>query len=381
MNILFDARHLVHEVSGLSRYTYCLLEGLISLPGERGKLEIIVREEALRKPNILERALFAMIDERKSESIVLKPVNVPLFNLKHHWHMRRLVNASDADVYFYPYIDLPWGIKKRCVFVIHDLFPLLMKDYIVSNRFIKTLYYKWIVSRSLAIHHIKCIAVSKSTASDIARFFPARDPRRLRVVYEALVKVPVGENQTSVRSEIRDIITAGPYLFYAGDRRPHKNIPKMIEIFGFLKENYFPSLRFILAGSEKNFASNLETLAAASPGVQLTGRVSEGELNLLQDHMEALFFLSRYEGFGLPILEAAARGRRIITSNLSSLPEVSPPWALLLNPHADSERLAKEIASYLEVPCSATTSAAWVQEKFSWSRAAGEIFDRAFIYA
>jgi glycosyltransferase involved in cell wall biosynthesis len=374
MHIIYDARHLVHEVSGLSRYTYCLLCGLIDSPTIFTRLEILVRDVAIEQPNTLEAAILHQVSTSAAvDKIQFKPVTAPLFGWKHHLQISRLVNRSSADVYFYPYIDFPLGIKKRSIFVVHDLFPLVMPDYIVKWRKIKTIYYRWIIGHTLLKKNIHCIAVSHSTRADVLRFFPSIPVNRLSAVLEALVSIRGAKTAEIIRPAMRDLGNQVPFLFYVGDRRPHKNLRKMIDIHASLVNLGHPDLKFVIAGSEKNFAFDLESYISNKKGIMILGRLNEAELAFCQEHMSALFFLSKYEGFGLPVLEAAQRGKRIITSSISSLPEVAPPWALLLDQAGAVEDLAKKISVYLkDTICGVDLG--WVESRFSWQKAALEVF-------
>ena len=90
--------------------------------------------------------------------------------------------------------------------------------------------------------------------------------------------------------------------------------------------------------------------------------------------MEALFFLSKYEGFGLPIIEAAKQNKKIITSNISSCKEIAPDNSLLLDPAGDVRELASKCYDYLNKKIYINNEQ--YLKQFSWEKAVEQIFSR-----
>ena len=118
---------------------------------------------------------------------------------------------------------------------------------------------------------------------------------------------------------------------YVGEHRPHKNIDRLISAFArfqSMSEKYRDSA-LILAGAAHHSYHLPEPLPK---NVRYVGHVSDATLDHLYSHTIALCFVSLYEGFGLPILEAMRRGVAVITSNISSMPEVAGDAALLVDP-------------------------------------------------
>jgi glycosyltransferase involved in cell wall biosynthesis len=134
---------------------------------------------------------------------------------------------------------------------------------------------------------------------------------------------------------------------YAGDRRPHKNIKKIIDLYVALKhESYSGDL--LLVGSQKNYDFDIEEYISTIEGVYILGNVDDSELLNLYLQMDALIFLSKYEGFGLPAVESGMLGKKIIVSDGGALKEVSPSWAFVLPSSRDVSQEARNILHYLE---------------------------------
>jgi glycosyltransferase involved in cell wall biosynthesis len=125
-------------------------------------------------------------------------------------------------------------------------------------------------------------------------------------------------------------------VLYVGNIKPHKNLVRLIEAFAALRQRGFDDLKLVIIGDE---ISKLPALRRAVHGHKLHKHVRF--LGYLADDMLAIFyrlaavfvFPSLYEGFGLPPLEAMASGTPVVTSNVSSLPEVTGGAAVLVDPY------------------------------------------------
>jgi glycosyltransferase involved in cell wall biosynthesis len=130
-----------------------------------------------------------------------------------------------------------------------------------------------------------------------------------------------------------------PYVLYVGKLEPRKNLPTLIEAFVSIARG-FPDHQLVLAGNPGwDFQAIYET-AARIPRrerVRFTGFVDEADLPALYAGADLFVYPSSYEGFGIPVLEAMACGTPVITSNVSSLPEVAGDAGLLVDPLDVSE--------------------------------------------
>ena len=146
----------------------------------------------------------------------------------------------------------------------------------------------------------------------------------------------------------------------------------MIKIFTLLQKKYDYNGYFVIAGSEKNFDIDIDSLASNNEKIKLIGKVSDNELLSLYKNMESLFFISEYEGFGLPIIESARLMKKIITSNTSSCCEIAPNNALLINHNDSIDLICKKIFIYLtsEIKINNTD----FLMNFSWKKSVLNIF-------
>ncbi len=140
-----------------------------------------------------------------------------------------------------------------------------------------------------------------------------------------------------------------PYVLYVGKLEPRKSLPTLIRAFDRIAGD-FPAHQLVLAGNPGwDYAEVEATLhdIGCRERVRFTGFVEEADLPALYAAADLFVYPSLYEGFGFPVLEAMACGTPVITSNLSSLPEVAGDAALLVDPH-DMNALANAMQQVLD---------------------------------
>jgi len=178
---------------------------------------------------------------------------------------------------------------------------------------------------------------SESARSDLVRLTGV-DPERVTAIHhgvdaDAFRPVPASE-VGRVRATFG---IEGPYLFFVGGIEPRKNLISVARAFGDLRGD---AMLVLAGGPVRWYPEGVEELgeaiAALSPGARdrviLPGYVSDVDKLALLTGASAFLYPSRYEGFGMPVLEAMACGIPVLTSNVSSLPEVAGNAAVLVDP-------------------------------------------------
>ena len=183
------------------------------------------------------------------------------------------------------------------------------------------------------------ITVSRNTARDVARL-AGIDPARIHVVPLA-PSLPRTDAEPGAVLERHRV--AEPYLLFVGTLEPRKNLIRLIRAYRRSSANRDHAL--VIAGPLGWRSRPLHReLASSGPGrVVVTGRVPATDLDALHRHAAAFVYPSLYEGFGLPVLDAMARGIPTIVANTSSLPEVVGDAALQVNP-----RSVRDLASAID---------------------------------
>jgi glycosyltransferase involved in cell wall biosynthesis len=194
----------------------------------------------------------------------------------------------------------------------------------------------------LALRRAACImAVSETTRQDLARIFQLR-PEKIQVIYNAIdERFQSGHANDADRAFIAERYQVNyPFILYAGNIQPHKNLLRVIESFSALKsrlakEGEYPDLKLIIIGDDLSSHPDLRRAVIRSgmqQDVRFLGFVPIEALRIFYDVAKVFLFPSLYEGFGLPPLEAMSLGTPVVTSNVSSLPEVVGDAAVLVNP-------------------------------------------------
>lgn len=239
----------------------------------------------------------------------------------------KLYRQLRASLLFSPITEAPLGTSCRTVVMVHDLIPLRFPRW----RSPLTSYCKFYMPLVLRqAEHILCN--SQATANDVINYFqiPASKITVIALGYDQGHFQP-GEDDSPSRKK--------PYFLFIGRHDPHKNVARVIQAFAKVKGNQEVDL--VLAGpTDRRYTPKLITLATElgiADAVHCLDYVSYDQLRQLYRQAIALVFPSLWEGFGFPVLEAMACGTAVITSNLSSLPEVAGDSALLIDPFSVDE--------------------------------------------
>jgi glycosyltransferase involved in cell wall biosynthesis len=284
------------------------------------------------------------------------------------WKLRRL----GAELLHSPHYVLPLLCPTTAVVTIHDCIHLLFPEYL-PNRF--AYHYARFMLGSAIRRSALVFTVSEASRADILRFYPGSDPERIQVVPNAidptLLDEPGGEEMARVRERYQ---IQGRFVLYAGNIKPHKNLDRLISAFGRLKQRAgHEDVKLLIIGDEVTRYGSLRRVmegAGVRQDVRFFGFVPDRTLASLYRMASVFAFPSLYEGFGLPPLEAMACGTPVVTSRLSSLPEVVGDAALLVDPYS-----VDEIAGALERVLSDSTLADDLRARgrarvarFSWER-------------
>ncbi len=297
---------------------------------------------------------------------------------------RNIVRRLECDVVHIPHLFwIPRGLSCPYIVTVHDLLEHMYGARDGSN--LRRILHVQLTRRALR-HAARVIAVSQFTKSELEKYFnlPAD---RIEVVYNAIDERFLRGHATDLdRQLIAERYQVNyPFVLYAGAIRPHKNLVRIIEAFSALKtelekEQQLADLKLIIIGDDLSSHPDLRRTVVRS-GVQndvrFLGFVPIEVLRIFYDVAKVFVFPSLYEGFGLPPLEAMAHGTPVVTSNTSSLPEVTGNAAVLVNPENVFE-IRRALQKALLDPALRTRMKQRGYEqsqRFSWSASVSRILE------
>ena len=191
----------------------------------------------------------------------------------------------------------------------------------------------------------RILTVSEASKRDILRFFDI-PPEKVVVIYNAIDERFLAEPDAEQMDRIRQRYQLDhPFLLYVGNIKPHKNLERLIDAFGRVRAGGLGDLRLVIIGDELSKYPPLRQAVhrhRLDKYVRFLGFQPYDTLAVFYRLARAFVFPSLYEGFGLPPLEAMACGTPVVTSNVSSLPEVAGGAAILVDPY-DADSIADGI--------------------------------------
>lgn len=367
MNITVNMQVLTNRGSGIATFGKEILKGLVKEPnlklvGIYNYKRIIKNKEELNTFNIPFR---------------ISPIPYKLIYGKNYFgtlpfsYDRISNNRADVNLFF-TYSIPRVHYNGLVISTIHDMIPLKTE---MENRKIKKRYLdevKYTASKSDYI-----ITVSESSKKDLVDM--------LNVKREKIIVIPNGVNFSDFNIQIsefdrveisRKYHLPDHYILYMGGIRKHKNLENLIISYSQLSSDIRGKYKLVITqGSEK--LSQIARNIKIENDVIFTPFVDECDKIAVYKMATIFAFISSYEGFGIPIIEAQAAGVPVITSSISSMPEVSGDGALLVNPH-NIEEISSNIENLLlnaNLRNTLTTKGLENAKRYSWSLSASKLVD------
>ncbi len=353
MRIGIDITSAVRQGAGIGRFTRELICALLALDAPH-EYVLFAATGGLPR-SVLEPRLAHMIRAAGGSRSKFEICDLKFLSddwLHRIWHRARLpipiqIALGRVDLFHEPDFVLPPTLPRTPTIVtVHDLsfirdpdsaFPPLRR------------YLNRVVPRSVA-RATRILADSLATKNDLGELL-GTPPEKITVMYGGVDAhfQPVREPQriTVLRNKYR--LGAEPFILGLGTIQPRKNYQRLIRAFSNIKYQV-PNIKLIIAGGKGWLYDDIfaEVRRLGLEGqVVFPGFVDDEDLPALYSAAELLAYPSLYEGFGLPVLEAMACGTPVVTSNVSSLPEVSGDAALLVEP-SDVNAMAEAMCRLLQ---------------------------------
>jgi glycosyltransferase involved in cell wall biosynthesis len=255
------------------------------------------------------------------------------YSIAEQLQIPRALKRQGVTLFHAPHYVLPPLVRCRSVVTIHDCIHLMFPQYL-PNRF--ALRYARISMKLASKRATRVMTVSESSKRDLLRFLEI-DPDKVVVIpnaYDERFGVEPREEdvvRVSERYQLHD-----EFVLYAGNVKPHKNLERLIDAFDRVRKRGLDHLKLVLIGDEISKYAALRRAVhqhQLHKHVRFLGYLPEETLAVMYRLAGVFVFPSLYEGFGLPPLEAMASGTPVVTSNVSSLPEVAGDAAVLVDPY------------------------------------------------
>jgi len=377
LRIAIDVRHI--RDFGIGTYIRSLVPALATVDTENHYVLIALPEDARTLSGLPPN--FETVVHRHPDSSYFQHFLFPMY-----------LRSLRPDLVHIPLNRVPLAMIKPYVVTIHDMASLLFEPAGGLRRDVR----RFLFRRGL-VRADRVIAVSAATRRDMQKVLGV-SAERVRIVYNAprpefFAHGPVADARAAGRDartlERHRILERYsihyPFLLYAGNIRPQKNIPRLVEAFAVARANLaghpvYQDLRLIIIGDEIHRYPSVRHAVIKSrveDAVRFMGFVPFDTLRCLFESAAAFVFPSLYEGFGLPPLEAMASGTPVVTSSVSSLPEVVGDAAVLVNPENvfDIARGIRE--ALLDEPLRERLIRKGREQaaRFSWERTAREVLE------
>ncbi len=370
MKILIDAFPLTAPKSGVGYYTYHLLKNLQALYsknndftyfyGRKFSKKIAEKQETL---DIATRAVLKNIIRNPYR--LTQPVKELIFKVG-----SKIIRP---DIYHETnYILLPYSGPQ-----IVTVFDMSIKRFPETHPKQRvTFFNKYFDKRIHKADHI--LAISEFTKQEIIEFTNIA-PNKITVTPLAPHENFHAPNSIEIENFKKQKQLPNSFFLYLGNIEPRKNLLTIVRAFEkFSAKN--PKMQLVLAGEQtwlsESVINEIKKLKLASK-VMLPGYVDETELPLWYASATAFLYPSKYEGFGLPVVESMTIGTPVITSNVSSLPEVAGNAAVLLSPDdidAWSETMT-QLSEFSEKRIELKKLGIERAKTFSWKKCAKSTFE------
>ena len=349
MKIGIDARFYGPIGKGLGRYTQEVVDNMIKITNtEEG--------EDFQYVIFLSPSNFDEFDAGRPGIKKVK-LDCPWYGWKEQLLMPFYLRREKLDLIHFPHFNVPILAPGKFVVTIHDLILTHFPTVRATTRqhalyYLKNFAYRLVILSALK-HSRRIITVSEFTKKDIVDKFKIK-PEKIVVTYEGVANLTKGRDSLFVsKLDNREILAQyhipQNFLLYVGNAYPHKNLEILLRVFSRLHGEY-PDLRLVLVGKLDYFYERVREAARSlnlwqkeninSP-IIFPGYVPDAQLEILYAEARAYIFPSLYEGFGLPPLEAMAKGCPVLSSDRASLPEVLGDAAVYFNPEDEAEMVLK----------------------------------------
>ncbi len=291
------------------------------------------------------------------------------------WSVPRALRKIKPDVFISPDGYLSLSAQVPSVLVIHDLAFEHYPQYIDK---ISSAYYRHFTSKYCQ-KATKIATVSNFSKQDIiSRYKIAAE--KISVTYNGVKEQfqPLSENEKeAVRKQFSE---EKKYFVYAGSLHPRKNIARLFKAFDKFKSDSESDYKLVIAGAKGWMMQEINEVYNAmqfKSEVVFTGHLNAEDLSKVIAAAKAMVYVSLFEGFGIPIIEAMKCEVPVITSATSSMPEVAGDAAIIINPEDETaiSNAMMQLYSNEGLCAQLIEKGKWQHQKFTWDNTARQLWE------
>lgn len=374
MKIGIDCRTILDpehgEAAGVGHYTYHLVDHLLKID-EKDRFVLFFDRNVgdagkFKRKNVIIK-FFPFLQYKKFLPLAYSHLLAAAF-----------VSRENLDVFHSPASTIPLAYSKSAIVTIHDL-----AIYHKPSWFPKQIFATRVVVPSSLKKAKKIIAVSNHTKDDLIKFFNIPE-EKIAVVYNGVEKTrrDIDKTKPDDRQAVKEKFDIRQnFILFIGTIQPRKNIDGLILAFDKLRgTKTFKNHQVVIAGKKGwDFKKTFDLVKkyGLTKKIVFIGYISKKDKIRLLKAASCFVFPSFYEGFGLSILEAQQQGTPVITSKLTSMPEVAGKGAFLVNPYNINEisRAMKKVLTCQELRRKLIEKGYQNVKKFSWEKCARKTLD------
>lgn len=374
MKIGIDVNSILFDQSGVGHYSLNIVKNLLLV--DTANEYVLCADNFLKKKSERKRILQSLVDGAKNRKVSIKilplPPKVKDWLIGTPYFYPNLLQEK-FDIYFSPHFTTtPKNGFSKTVTTVHDVIFLENPEYWPAT--LSRYYAKRV---KMAIKSSKeIIAVSESTKHDLINLLKV--PReKIKVIHEGVASgfYQITDQKMLLDKTAQYLSPDQKFILSVGTLEPRKNLPVVVKAFALLPNEIRNQYKVVFVGGKgwqnEELNQTINDLNLKNK-VIFTGFIPDDDLSYIYNRASIFVYPSKAEGFGLPVLEAMACGVPVITSDNSSLPEVTGNAGILIDPKNEKE-IAQSIKTILLKPKLAQKmSLAGIKQakKFSWMTAA-----------
>jgi glycosyltransferase involved in cell wall biosynthesis len=313
---------------------------------------------------------FIFSDNVKALTVPPQARHPLLWHIWFEYSLAYAIKTSKADMLFSPEGLLCTRTNVPQVGVVHDLNFEHFPEYLPGN--VASYYKKWF--KRAVEKSARLATVSQFSKDDLIKTYSV-DPSKIDIVYNGVSEHFKPLNQHQIKATREEFSNGKPFFLFVGSLHPRKNILNMLLAFDEFKMQTGSDFNFLIVGKEQWWNHEMKVAfnnLKHQADIIFAGRQPDENLAKITASAFAMMYVSHFEGFGIPVIEAMKCHVPVITSNITSLPEVAGDAALLVNPKdvIEISRAMQQLVNNDQLRNSLIQKGEEQQQKFSWDKTA-----------